>query len=412
MSELSVTGVQNGWAIASSSVATPHALGDTEVLRKWLSVFDIKSPATARHYRTQTSKYRMFLQLLHPDWPTDSHLRLATEQDVTLYELALSRKVKPNGPPPPDLRLNDEEMRYYGLTKQPFVKALKKSSVNQSLTVLNALYEYLITPNEGMKQQYVTFNPLKRVRKSENRASNQVDRVIPLEGIQAMHYYVNIAIECAKEARDSKAVIGYERKLWMFTLLFGLWGRREELCQLSMGDFHQTHKTMWKVKLLRKGNFNTKIPAANWVIAGLRRYRASVGLPAAWADGDTTPAILGIRTQSGRAGLKHISAQTIYTEIKALADETATELEAGMMSALSPEVRKMLITRLKICSPHWFRHSGPTIAINSGAISIENASKFLGHSSVAVTSGMYYHADENQTQDGMNALGETLLSVA
>lgn len=400
--------IDGGNSLVALPPARAHSsMGDQQVLQQWIGIFDMKSPATARHYRTQSGKFRLFLHLLHPDWEDNTHLKQASEQDVALYELALSFKPMPNGERP-DLRLTERELLRHGLGEQPFGRALKKSSINQALSVLNALYEHLRTPNGAMPLPYVLVNPVKRVRKSATRSVKQTDRHIPLEGVQAMNTYLFTVIERARLAGDGQAVIRYERMLWIFTLLFGLWGRREELSKLSMGDFRQQHDEAWKVTLQRKGGKEEEVPVATWVIEGLRRYRASLGLGRSWAAGDTLAAIQGLRVIQGSTG--HGSPQILYLEIKRLATETAEELSSGvLLPEISTERRSMLVERLGRCSPHWFRHSGPTIAINSGAISLESASKMLGHSSLATTSQMYYHADDALLRSGLDALGEQLV---
>ena len=402
-------------------------LDDDRLLQLWLGIFDLKSQATARHYRTQSNKFRLFLQLLHPDWARGTHLQQASEQDVAMYEMALLLKPMPGGAQL-DLRLPERELQLLGLDHQPFDAALKKSSVNQALSVLNALYEFLRTPNGVMRTPYVNVNPVKRVRKSVTRSIRQTDRHIPLNGVKAMSEYLLVAIARANAENDQAAVLGYERKLWIFTLLFGLWGRREEVCTLSMGDFRQQHDESWKVSLLRKGGKEQEVPAADWVIQGLRRYRGSLGLPKTWLADDPLPAIQSLRVVSPKAvsttraskasnarrtikeaPIKHVNPQTLYLEIRSLATQTADEIVRGaLLSELSLQRRTMLSERLARCSPHWFRHSGPTIAINSGAISVENASKMLGHSSLATTTQMYYHADDEKMRAGLDSLGEHL----
>lgn len=392
---------------------TDLRFGDDEALRLWVSIFDHKSPATARHYRTQSGKFRLFLRLLHPEWSANCHLQMARESDVAMYEQALGLKAGRNGVRP-NLRLSPDELSLHGLQDQPFETALKQSSINQALSVLNAMYEFFRTPNGVMVEPYVTVNPVKRVRKSSTRTVTQTDRHIPLEGIQAMNSYALSAIEQAKMTGDTAAVLNYERKLWIFTLLFGLWGRRDEVSKLSMGDFRQLYDQEWKATLQRKGGKIEEIPVAKWVITALRRYRASLGLPAAWQAGDMTPAVTGVRqvaTKGRQISTQHVNAQTLYVQVRLLACETADEIGLGrLLPDLEQEQREMLIERLKRCSPHWFRHTGPTIAINSGAMSVENASKMLGHSSLATTTQMYYHADDKKTRAGLDSLGDTLYS--
>jgi integrase len=382
----------------------PKPIGDTEALRSWLQIFDRKSQGTARHYRTQVGKFQLFLRLIHPERDADHQIRLATESDVTAYELALGPLDKGARD---KLLLSEQELFQHGLTSQPFARDLKATSVNQALSVLNALYEFLRTPNGAIPFAYVSVNPVTRVRRSGDRSVRQTDRHIPLDGIQAMNEHMHRTIEAAKSVGDRKLAARYERMLWIFTLLFGVWGRREEVSQLTMGDFKQGHDEKWKATLHRKGGKDADVTIAKWVLDALRRYRTALGLPRNWSAGDRHPAIVG-HTPKGQPAAG-VSAQTIYLEIRALARATAQDLHNGLMLPdISPERREMLEKRLNSCSPHWFRHSGPTIAINSGAISIELASKMLGHSTLDTTSQMYYHADDAKMLAGLDALGAQL----
>lgn len=391
---------------------------DERALQTWLSIFDIKNRTTARHYRTQVGKFSLYLRLAHPDWLCNTVLKRATEQDVAGFELALSHKAPVSGIRASYL-LGAAQMTLEGLTTQPFAKPLAKSSINQALAVLNALYEFLRTPNGVMLEPYVTVNPVKRVRKSTTRSVKQSDRHIPIDGVQAMHAYMLSVIDRANAAGDKAALQQYERKLWIFSLLFGLWGRREEISKLSMCDFIQQHDFAWRVNLSRKGGKDESLPVADWVMQSMRRYRASIGLPKSWPANDPTPAIGRIRAPSKGAstsksisldvGYVHLSDQVLYLEIKSLALETAEELSSGdLMPGMTHERREMMAERLRRCSPHWFRHTGPTLAINNGSMSVENASKMLGHSNLATTTQMYYHADDKKTREGLDGLGDVL----
>ncbi|WP_371436241.1 tyrosine-type recombinase/integrase [Polaromonas sp.] len=392
----------------SALVPQPEAMDDEKVLALWLSGFTRRSKATARNYRTQAMKFRLFLQLIHPDWPRNTHLQRATQKDVENFEAALT--LKDLGADERRLvQLSPGELTLFGLKEQPFGKPMATSSVNQALAVLNAMYSFMREPSQQMPAPYVIYNPVRIVRKSVSRAVTQTDRYIPLDGIQAMHGMALVLINEATGTQDAQKILEYERLLWMFTLLFGLWGRREEICQISMGDFKQANDDGWRVYLKRKGKRDAEsIPASKWVIEGLMRYRESLGLTRAWGIGDLRPAIGTLRKRPGLAELDHINAQTIYLQIKNLASKTAAAVESGkMLPEITDDRRGRLTTILRSCSPHWFRHSGPTIAINTKTITIENASKILGHSTLATTSQMYYHGDQDAMRsalDGMSAL--------
>lgn len=400
-----ISRASSDWLVSTSHTYNRRTeSGDDQALQAWLSIFDLKNRATARHYRTQTNKFRLFLRLLHPDWLENMHIKLASERDVALYEMALSplpasKKL--------DLHVAESDLIRWGFNPdiQPFGKPLKQSSINQALSVLSSLYEFLRMPNGAMQEAYVSINPVRRVRKIQVRAVRQTDRHIPVDVVQAMNTFLHESITRAKRNGIMLDQQKYERRLWIFTLLFGLWGRREEVSRLVMGDFFLQNDE-WKVKLLRKGGKTQEVPVARWVIDGLHRYRKFLGLEKSWSRQDTSPVIQRLyRTERDRDSIP-VNPQLLYREVKAIAIETAEQISLGwLLEDYSDERRESLCERLIQCSPHWFRHSGPTIAINSGNMSVENASKMLGHSSLDTTTQMYHHADEKKTRDGLDLLG-------
>lgn len=398
-----------------------HAdLDDAAVLSAWLSVFGLKSPQTARSYRAQANKFVLFLRLTKPLDPPLTVLQMATESDVALYELALNHRPPP-GASMPDLALSPQQMAAHALKDQPFAHPLKRSSVNLALSVLHALYEFLRTPNGAMPHPYVTINPVRRVRRASNRVIGQTDRYITLEGIQAMQAYALSAIDRARAGADAASAMRYERMLWMFTLLFGLWARRAEICRLRAGDFRQRPDGSWRVSLVRKGDTEDELPVADWVIQGFRRYRESLGLPSQWTCDDPSPALHALRRYNptpapGKAvsSVKQdrtLSAQTLYLEVTQLAQQTASEIDS-LLPDEAPDKRARVARRLQATSPHWFRHTGPTLSINGNLMSIEHASKLLGHASLSTTTQMYYHADDEQAMAGLNDLGKTLKGIS
>jgi len=88
--------------------------------------------------------------------------------------------------------------------------------------------------------------------------------------------------------------------------------------------------------------------------------------------------------------------------VKWIAIKTMELLGSGeLMPEIDPLQRSIAASTLSRISPHWFRHAGASIAIESGAMSLDNASKVLGHSSSVVTASMYYHPDEKLMAEGL-----------
>ena len=97
----------------------------------------------------------------------------------------------------------------------------------------------------------------------------------------------------------------------------------------------------------------------------------------------------------------------IYREVSALCTDASQALRKHqVLPDLDGINREMVALKLDEISPHWFRHSGASIAINTGAMTLENASNMLGHSSPIITAEMYYHPETSQIADGMERIGK------
>jgi integrase len=254
---------------------------------------------------------------------------------------------------------------------------------------------------------YVGANPVKRVKTSSNRMQRQTSRNFPMEAVHAMLQALELHASTppdqdVKPARHAQQMHHIARQRWVVALLFGLWGRRAEIASIQMADFRHDG-IRWTVQLSRKGGKEQVLPVADWVMKELTRYRSAVGLSPLPSSTEEGPAVGRVRDRKDHTG--SVDADTIYRSITATAGLAARALRAHTILAdMEPVQRELVATRLEEISPHWFRHSGASIAINSGAMSLENASKMLGHSSTDITAGMYYHPDEGQIADGMEKL--------
>lgn len=430
----------------STSAHTAGAVGpsltnepDDEIaLHAWLSFAQYRNQRTYRSYRTEVTRFRLFLQTVHADNPSrqaNTLLRDATEMDIASYEAQLLGKTRAGDPVVP-LFVPTHLLEASGRSSQPFMQdgtlidgmvqrqpiAREKSSVNQAITILHALYQYWMRPDPVTKRAYVGANPVKRVKGATNRSKRQIDRNFPTEGITAM--IGAIALERATlndQPEDSKRAVNLQRLdrlRWIVALLFGLWGRRSEIASLRMNDFHHD-SAIWHVRLNRKGGKQQDVPVADWVMKELMTYRQSLGLTPLPNDKDASPAIGRLRRYQSKSGTRSaaageaatINSDTIYREVSSCANSAARAVRAAqVLNTLDDVQRELLASRLEKVTPHWFRHSGATIAINSGAMTLLNASKMLGHTSTAITSEMYHHQDNVEIAEGLQKLGASAFS--
>jgi len=418
-------------ALHQASTQLPQPAPDGQVtddaaLATWLGFVSLRNQNTYRSYRAEVARFRIFLATIHQNTPgrdARTLLRDATELDVAYYEAQLGGKLR-TGEDVPPLLVPREILNRYGRQDQPFLQVhdkssiatiepirLKATSVNLALSILHAMYAAWLLPDPRTRVAYVGANPVHRVRTSSNRATRQSDRVFPVEGIEAMLGAIDLEaaalaadqVAAAPSVRSQQEAAKLARRRWIVALLFGLWARRGEIAKLRMNDFTFNGKH-WKVQLHRKGGKDQELIVAPWVMEELMRYRQSLGMASLPSLDDDSGAVGRLFERKGAKD--EINDTLIYREAVSAAKGAAAAVRAGqVLPDMPPPDREMLAARLDAVSPHWFRHSGATYAINSNQISLGNASKFLGHTSTSITEAMYYHADDEQLAAGLQAIG-------
>lgn len=432
---LSLATIQSGTLSARfEPVSSDGIFDDARALAGWLGFVSLRNAQTLRSYQKEVMRFRMFLETIH--FSMRSHetvreqrflLRDASEMDVLLYEAHLAGKLK-TGEALTPLLVPGEILSKYGKKDQPFAVPisanetsslttplqsyaalqLKASSVNQALSILHALYQHLMRPDPGTKSAYVGANPVKRVKGASNRMQRQTNRNFPIDAIQAMMQSIELqmaALPITTNEKDLLKRLTLSRRRWIAAMLFGLWGRRAEMARMRMNDF--THDGIrWSVRITRKGGKEQFLPVAPWVVKELMTYRQSLGLPPLPGVDETTPCICRVRIRKSIQDLP-VDPDMIYREVCIIARDAAAHVREHLVleKTMDDVNRALIAARLDDITPHWFRHSGASISINSGAMSLENASKMLGHSSPVITAEMYYHPDEDQISDGMEKLG-------
>ncbi len=397
-----------------------EALSDDAAIEHWLAPIRFRSENTARSYLVEVNRFRIFLSCMHPDSSVNTLLKNATEMDVMLYECILGEQITPNGDRM-NLIVPERVLNYFGRKGQPFQiqprapkigkgttsepnpRLLKESSVNQAMRVLHGFYAYLSRPSTAWSSPYIRANPITRVKKSKSRVIEQTQRYVPVEAIKAMRAFVEETekrLSALPETDPDKCHLAqYQRMRWLFALLFGLWARRSEIATLKMRDFSLSYKG-WLVQLHRKGGTIDSIPAPQWLIEELMRYRTSQGMTPLPLQTDPHAAVMRLKSHKG------ITAQSIYLEVKEMAMKTADEIHySRLLPDIGEDMRNKYVSDLRRFSPHWFRHSAASMAINTNAMSLQIASVRLAHKSTNTTSQMYFHADQEQERHGIESMG-------
>ncbi len=388
---------------------------DASALAAWLhSLAGVHaSTNTFDTYSFEAARWRAFLELRHG--PSATLLAMATEADAMDYLRALQ------GEPVSGRqagRMSDAKGKREVRPLPYFTKPLQLRSARTCIARLMSLYAWLLDKNNFPKthRAYLKHNPFHNLAKRELRGvvQLQVNRLFPEKALIAM-------LDAAQRDCDAHAIeapgsssgaarrtrLRAERTRWILILLFVAWLRRDELARLRMNDFRQEHlEGKWTLQTLGKGNKPRTIPLPSLIIAALARYREAMGLPALPEPDDPLPAVLPIPRGrvEGVTEATALSVDVIYTAVKAIARKAADELEAAdPVEAKRPgSDLSMTIRTLRSLSPHWFRHSGATTALNRG-MPLQEASKLLGHASPATTANMYHHLDDEAVRDRLEA---------
>lgn len=375
--------------------AHQHGEEDYARARSWLSVFADRSPNTMRAYEREVLRWRMFLQFRR-GYASPTIMATATEEDATMYLRALGWR--PSDKHYPDelfepVLLPTELLAQFDQTHQPFQAAKSARSIKLATAILAAMYTFMGKTHDPNEAPYVRHNPFGRLVRMQDRSISKTDRYFSPDVYQAMRA---TASELAEVQEDSEQRRRARRAVWAMSLLFNTWVRISEACSITMASFVK-HGPTWVVKVVGKGRKEREIVVGSTTMADLRTYRVQNGFTADPA-GEASPALLHVRRHHARAG-SHVDADTIYRDIKWIAELTAKRLQTTASSTETPNSDEQLIARIRSISPHWFRHSGGSEALNSGLIPLHDASLRLGHVSTQITTQMYYHGDHTKQAD-------------
>ena len=371
-----------------------EAWPDKTAVNNWLEPFRLKSPHTYRASQRAVVYWLYFLEQSyghHPDLLRRAHTldthrfvqtlghdtpAIAAEQTANLY-------AAPN---------------HVGLQKNPFHRAKSPRSVTQLVAALSSLYRFNNARRVAHTPALLDFNPFAQVGKFLTPTQVRTDRLFEPEiYTHFLHTIAWLQAQTSLQVEQQRL----QRLRWITVALFNLWLRVSELAQLRMADFRQLGKDMWVVNVYGKGRKLRTVEITPQVLQELMAYRTSLGMRPLPSPHEKDPAVQPLRPRSSMAldqPVQTLTSRTLFNEVKYLGTQAANfllqpETEHGApFDKLSLSERNTLAQRLCQISPHWFRHSGASEAINA-QFSIADAAERLGHHDPAITVRMYYHGD-------------------
>jgi site-specific recombinase XerD len=278
---------------------------------------------------------------------------------------------------------------------RPFVdEPMKPVSQRQAVIILRAAFDWLV------KVRYLGGNPwttVKDPKVAKRRHGMKIERALPKDTWNTLVALLQQRAEVAENRQDRLALAAL--------LLLGDSGlRREEAVTAQRENLEPScyGHDVWLLSVVGKGHRERLVPVSPRTVQALRAH---------WIDRDMAfdhPAKLGFLlapVSTPKSMLPSIPVQpaqhcfhvnSLYHVVAAaLRRVCADGLALGLEGAptLSPEE----VVRLAGSSPHAFRHTYATLAVEN-AMPIEVVQEILGHASVSTTN-VYVRARDKRISD-------------
>jgi len=343
---------------APAGACSLTASNDYEAIGAWLELQE--SPATKRAYRKEAERLLLWA-IVERAKPISS----LTVEDATTYRSFLRH------PSPRHRWVGPSRPRDSGEWK-PFVGDLSARSVGYAVSVLGALFRWLV------EQGYSTINPFAGVK------VRGAARMGPLDKSRA---FSDGEWERVREVADnlesshgwSKAAAARMRFLLDFGCATGL--RASEFASSNLGSIDVDGMGDHWLKVEGKGKRAGKVALPPLARHSVDRYLLERGLPVTRARWRPETSILG-RVDDDDVGA--ISANRLWVVVKAFFKLAATTVR---------DEKPSLADKLERSSPHWMRHTHASLALAGGA-ELTTVRDNLRHASISTTSAYLHVADE------------------
>jgi site-specific recombinase XerD len=340
---------------APQHVCLLKASNDYDAVQSWLSLHE--SAATQRAYRKEAE--RLILWAIADRGAALSSL---TTDDAITYQTFLRR-------PTPRERWVGPTRSRHSVEWRPFSGALSPRSTTYALTVLSALFRWLV------EQRYVLANPFAGIKvrgvaksgldvtRSFTEGEWQLIRAMA-EGLEWSYGWTPAAAQRLRFLLD----FGYATGL-----------RASELVGATLGDIRtDEHGDHW-LHLVGKGGKLGKVTLPRLARTALDQYLVQRGLPVTPARWNPVMPILASLEEGGASIETTRLGRMLRRFFQLVADAIQDE-------------RPATADKLRRASPHWLRHTHASHALARGAELIMVRDN-LRHASISTTS-TYLHGDE------------------
>jgi site-specific recombinase XerD len=341
------------------------ANNDLQAIQTWLLEYT-HSPQTLRTYRKEAERLLLWA-IIEKRKPFSSLSR----DDLRDYQLFLL------DPQPPENWCGIRRPRNH-LNWRPFNGPLSQDSIAHAITIINALFNYLVEAG------YLSGNPLGLMRRKHAQRRLAKDKITEryLEKDcwdVVLQFIENLPKEKKRQLQH------YERIRYLYYLLYLLGLRVNEVATTKMRDIKLTRGKWW-ITITGKGNKTNQIPINDCFLKALMRYREFYHLPKLPHPNDESGLFMGI------SGEDSVTANMVYRLVKKTFLDCAKSIEES-----NPDFSE----KLKKASTHWLRHTSITHQTDAG-IELRYIKRNARHESIETTM-LYQHAEEEKWHEAMSA---------
>ncbi len=326
---------------AQLPAAAIDAQNDTQAIALWLRARAARSPSTFDRYQREARRFCHYLGR------RGRNLRTTTLEDAQAYEQAL-------------------------LSGQVTGRPLTPENVDGVFVVLRSMFGLLSDAG------YLDRNVLALRQRLSAGGDTRVERFLTNTELEALMAEAAALADHAASPFDNERAA---RLRFLLVWFLSTGSRISETLKSPMNAVYlaqEAGRSQWNWRIARKGGRRDDIPLRDDAMDAYARYRRHLGLPRyPVPNRDEGYLVYTLRRTSRRP----LWRGTISQEIKAFFQQAAQRLSDPRMQA-----------HMAQATTHWLRHTGATQLLDSGA-SMRFVSKLLGHSSIAVTSQIYDHAE-------------------
>lgn len=329
---------------------------DYEAVQAWLSLHE--SAATQKAYRKEAERLILWAVV-----ERRRALSSLTTEDAIAYRSFLRH-------PTPRARWVGTAQPRSSPLWRPFAGDLSVRSVAYALSVLNALYRFLI------EQRYVLANPFAGVKVRGARP-------VQLDTARAFTEHEWKLVRVVADGLEWSygwSTPAAQRLRFVLDFAYSTGLRISELVDAKLGSIESDARGDVWMRVVGKGHKVGKVVLPPLARTGLDCYLVQRGLPVTPSKWRPSTTLIGSLGDEGG-----ITAWRLWRVMKQFF-ATAADVVEDRTPALAEKLRR--------ATPHWTRHTHATHLLDGGA-ELTTVRDNLRHSSLATTS-MYLHADDER----------------